>query len=72
MFDLSKEKIDVKCNCGRKHTATFQDAINGRIIKCICGDNIELKDSKDSVKKSVKDINKAFKDLENSFKSLSR
>lgn len=72
MFDLSKEKIDVKCDCGRKHIVTLQDAINRKVIKCSCGTNIQLNDSNGSVKKSVTDINKAFRDLENTFKQLGR
>lgn len=72
MFDLGKEKIDVKCDCGRKHIATLHDAINRKIIRCSCGNTIELTDSNNSVKKGVSDINKAFSDLENSFKKLGR
>lgn len=72
MFDLSKEKIDVKCSCGRKHVATLENAINRKVIRCSCGTNIQLSDNNGSVKKSVSDINKAFKDLENTFKRLGR
>lgn len=72
MFDLSKEKIDVKCNCGRKHIATLQDAINRKVIRCSCGTNIHLNDNKGSVKRGVTDINKAFKDLENTLKKFGR
>ncbi len=28
MFDLSKKKIDIKCDCGRMRIATIRDAIN--------------------------------------------
>jgi hypothetical protein len=72
MFDLSKEKIDVKCDCGRKHVATLQDAINRKVIGCSCGTNIQLNDDKGSVKKGVSDINNAFRDLENTIKRLGR
>jgi hypothetical protein len=71
MLDLSKEIITVECDCGRSHSATFQDTINGRIINCSCGANIQLKDD-GSVKKGVNEINKAFKDLENAFKKIGR
>lgn len=72
MFDLSKEKIDVKCECGRKHIATLQDAINKKVIRCSCGTNIQLDDNNGSVKKGVTDMNKAFRDLENTFKNFGR
>ena len=70
MFDISKEKIDIQCDCGRKHVATFQDAINQKIIRCSCGANIQLNDGNGSVRMGVTDINKAFRDLENAFKKL--
>lgn len=72
MFDLSKEKIEVKCNCGRLHKPTLQDVANGKTLRCSCGTNINLKDDRGSVKKGVADINKAFKDLENAFKKIGR
>ena len=70
MFDLSKEKIDVQCDCGRNHTATFQDAIDRKVIRCSCGTSIQLNDSGGSVKKSVSSMNKAFRDLDNTLKKL--
>ena len=72
MLDLSKEKIEVKCNCGRKHNATFQDVINRKRITCLCGDTIQLTDQDGSVKKGVTDINKAFKGLDDAFKRFGR
>ena len=72
MVDLGKEKVEVQCNCGRKHSATFQDAINHKVIRCSCGDNIQLNDKDGSVRKSVTDINKAFKGLDNAFKNFGR
>ena len=70
MLDLSKEKIDIECDCGRTHVATFQDTINQKIIRCSCGINIQLNDSNGSVKSGITKTNKAFKDLENLFKKL--
>lgn len=70
MIDINKQKIDVKCSCGKKYTATFQDVINRKNIKCSCGVTIQLKDANSSVKNSVRNINKAMKDFENVFKKL--
>lgn len=72
MFDLSKQKVEVKCNCGRKHFATLQDIINRKVVHCSCGTNIQLTDAGGSVRKSVSNANSAFKRLENSFKKLGR
>ncbi len=72
MIDLSKEKISVKCTCGRNHIVTLQDTIDQRTINCSCGTAIKLSDKTGSVKKGVADMNKAFKDLGNSFKKLGK
>ncbi|PSL32271.1 hypothetical protein CLV42_104574 [Chitinophaga ginsengisoli] len=72
MFDLGKEKIEIKCECGRKHTVTFRDAINRKLIKCACGSNIQLNDGNGSVRKSVNDTNRAFKDLDDTLKRLGK
>lgn len=68
MFDLSKEKINVKCDCGKSHIVSFNQVANNKVIKCSCGKNIQLKDSKGSVKKGIDKMNNAVKDLENAFK----
>lgn len=72
MFDLSKEKIEVKCSCGRKHFATLKDATNRRAIRCSCGTVIQLQDGNGSVKKGVESMNRAFKDLEKALKRLGK
>lgn len=72
MFDLSNEKIEIKCDCGRKHVATLKDAMNRKVIRCSCGSNIQLNDNNGSVKKSITDINKAFRSLENTFKKIGK
>lgn len=72
MLDLGKQKITVKCTCGKAHSAMLQDAINRKIVRCSCGSSLQLKDSKGSVRKGVNDINRAFKDLENTLKRLGK
>lgn len=72
MFDIGKQKVDVTCNCGRRHSPTLQDVSNRRSIRCGCGATIQLNDSGGSVKKGVSDINKSLNDLEKMFKGLGR
>lgn len=72
MFDLGKQKVDVKCSCGRKHNVSLQEVSNKKIIKCDCGVNIQLNDNNGSVKKGVSNVNKSIKDLENMFKKIGR
>ena len=63
MFDLGKQKINVSCNCGRRHSVTLQDVTNRKNIRCGCGVTIQLTDSGGSVRKSVADINKSMATL---------
>jgi hypothetical protein len=71
MLDLGKEKVPVNCpSCNRRHSATLNDVGRGRVIRCGCGTNIQLKDSDGSVKRGVNDINRAFKKLDDTFKKL--
>ena len=72
MFDLGKQKVDVSCSCGRRHSATLQDVSNRRNIRCSCGITIQLTDSGGSVKKSMSDINKSMGDFEKTLKKLGR
>jgi hypothetical protein len=71
MLDLNKEKITIECHCGRSHSATLQDTINGKIISCHCGAKIRLQND-GSLEKGVNEINKAFRDLGNIFKKIGR
>lgn len=72
MFDLGKQKVDVSCSCGRRHSATLNDVSNRRSIRCGCGVTIQLSDSGGSVRKSVSDINRSMSDFERALKRLGR
>lgn len=72
MFDIGTQSIEVRCECGRRHNATFNDVTNRRDIRCGCGVTIQLKDSDGSVRKSVSDINRSMKDFENALKRFGR
>lgn len=72
MFDLGKQKIEVKCSCGKKHSTTLQDVSNKKTIKCGCGISIQLQDSNGSVKKSVSTVNKSIGDLQKTLKKLGK
>jgi len=73
MFDLSTRKIDVECSsCKRKHTVTFSDVMNEKLIHCSCGTGMQLCDSNGSVKKGVQGVNAAMKELNDTFRSLGK
>ncbi len=35
MFDLGKQKVEVKCNCGRKHNVSLQEVSNRRLLNVV-------------------------------------
>lgn len=69
MFDIGKQKVEVKCDCGRKHYPTLQDVSNRKTINCGCGTPIQLQDSNGSVKRNVSKINKSVSDLDKCLKN---
>lgn len=72
MFDLSKQAIEIKCSCGRRHSATLKDSINARLIKCTCGASIQLRDDNNSVRKGVVTINNTIKQLGRGMRKFGR
>ncbi len=71
MFDIGKEKIEVKCDCGRRHKASLNDVVNRKTIRCSCGININLQ-ATGSSKKTISSINKSISELEKSLKKLGK
>lgn len=72
MFDISKQKVSVKCGCGRNHQVTLKDVTTRRTVRCSCGVNIQLEDGNGSVKRSISDTNKSFNDLEKVLRRFGR
>ena len=72
-MDISKQKVSVSCpECNQSIKVSIKQIYDEQLVKCHCGQGIQLKDSKGSNKKVVRDINKAFKDLERTFKGFGR
>ena len=74
MIDISKQKIQSNCpSCNHKFSVTLKQVANEEIIKCnSCKNDIQLKDSNGSSKKSIRDVNKSFKDLEKTLKNFGK
>jgi transcription elongation factor Elf1 len=73
MIDIGKQKISNNCPaCGKVYTVTIKQVADQATVKCLCGQQIQLRDSGGSAKKAVRDINKAALDLERAFKRLGR
>ncbi|MBL7885072.1 MAG: hypothetical protein JNL69_13445 [Bacteroidia bacterium] len=73
MIDISKQSVKLDCpECKRSMSVTIKQVADEALIKCNCGQEIQLKDSNGTNKKAIRDINKSFKDLENTFKKLGR
>lgn len=73
MFEISKQTVKIDCpKCKRSITVTIKQITDEALVKCICGQGIQLKDSKGTNKKAISDINKSLKDLENTFKKFGK
>ena len=73
MIDISKQTVKVECpKCKRSISVTLKKISNEDIIKCICGQKIQLKDRNGTNKKAIKEMNKSFKDLEKTLKSFGK
>lgn len=68
MFDFNNEKVDVKCDCGKKHIVTVKQVMNRASVKCSCGICIQLEDGGGTVKKGVNELNDALKKLDDSLR----
>ena len=73
MIDISKQSVKIDCpQCKRSISVTINQVADDTLVKCSCGQGIQLQDSNGENKKAIRDINKSFIDLENTFKKLNR
>ena len=73
MIDISKQSIKIDYpKCKRSISVPIKQVADEALVKCSCGQGIQLQDSNGTNKKAIKDLNKSFKDLENTFKKLGR
>lgn len=73
MIDISKQSVKLDCpECKRSMSVTIKQVADEVLIKCNCGQEIQLKDSNGTNKKAIRDINKSFKDLENTLKKFGK
>jgi transcription elongation factor Elf1 len=73
MIDISKQAVKIDCpECNRLISVTLKQVANEVLIKCSCGQEVQLKDSNGTNKKAIKDVNKSFKDLERTLKIFGR
>lgn len=73
MMDFSKQTVKVECSkCKRSISVTLKQIADEVLIKCTCGQGIQLTDSNGSTKKGINDTSKALSDLEKALKKLGR
>lgn len=73
MIDISKESVKIDCpDCKHSISVTFKQVAEEVMLNCICGQEIQLKDSNGTRKNAIKDVNKSFKDLEKALKKLGK
>ncbi|MBC8314220.1 MAG: hypothetical protein ISR57_06365 [Bacteroidales bacterium] len=73
MIDISKQTVEVDCpDCKRPITVSIKKVADEALVKCTCGQGIQLKDSNSSNKKAIREINKSLKNLENTIKKFGK
>ncbi len=73
MIDIGKQTVKINCpECKRSVSVTIKQVADEALVKCSCGQGIQLQDVNGSNKKAIRDINKSFKDLENTIKKLGK
>lgn len=73
MYDISKQSVKIECpNCKNSIPVTLNQIAEQVLVKCICGQEIQLQDSNGTNKKAIDEVNKSFKDLEKSIRKLSK
>lgn len=72
-MDISKESVNIECpDCKMSISVTLNQVAQEVMVNCICGQEIQLKDSKGTSKKAIEDVNKSLKDLEKAIKKLGK
>jgi transcription elongation factor Elf1 len=73
MMDISKQTVSVTCpECKKIIAVTLKQVADEVLIKCSCGQKIQLEDHNGSNRRAIEKINKSFQDLGNTFKKFGR
>jgi transcription elongation factor Elf1 len=72
-MDIGRQTIKLNCpTCKRQFSVSLRQVANEETVKCICGQQTQLKDNNHSGRRAIGDINQAFKDIERTFKNIGR
>ena len=70
---ITKEVISIECpTCSKKVKIRIEQIIKGSLVKCKCGQNLQLQDEGGTTKRTVRKLNDGIKRLQNTLKQLSR
>ena len=73
MIDISNESVKIECpDCKHLISVNLKQVAEEIMVNCICGQEIQLKDSNGTSKKAIEDVNKSLKDLEKAIKKLGK
>lgn len=71
MIDIYKQEVKIDCTeCSRSIKVTLKQVTEEALIKCNCGQEIQLQDRNGKSKKALKDLEKSFKKFENALNKL--
>jgi hypothetical protein len=73
MIDIGKQTVKIDCPEYKRHiSVSIQQIANKALLKCSCGQEIQLQDKNGANKKAINDVNKSLKDFANSMKKLGK
>lgn len=70
-MDIGKQTVNCP-ECKRSISVSLKQVADAVLVKCTCGQGIQLKDSNGTNRKAIHDINKSFKELDNTLKNFGR
>lgn len=72
-MDIGSDTIEENCpQCNKIISFTLNQVANEELIKCSCGQEIQLRDENGTNRKTIDDINKSMNELDNAFKNFGR
>jgi transcription elongation factor Elf1 len=73
MIDISEQSLKLDCpGCKKSVSVTIKQVAEEALLKCSCGQEIQLRDSNGTSKNAIRDINMSFRDLEKAFKKFGK
>jgi len=72
MYDLSRQEINITCDCSRKIRVTMGQVSSQATVSCSCGKKIKLVDKGRATARGIREVNRGVRDLEGTLKKIGK